>query len=340
MPTGYKPNRFGKFTPKKPADYPWRLSHVAGQPLDRSKWRDGDDPPPHAVHKGEVLVQPPRPQSAPPDRISLTIDPKTGLRPKTATVRTMTPGMTRVISSYSLGFALVARPAPSQSERRRYEASQRRTRSAKGERSWNPPPVGTPVGFVAEDPGKLAPRREPHSLFWVHRDDIRHVFTLGPDAPLDLQHIFRAAKLLLTPCTAPENTVTWKAVVVDNMDCGAQGLLSKYRELEDIILSKTTNPRAAQRAAALLHRTGSLPENLDGSAYAFTKVLCEWVWHMCYKMMTSEWNHRIRREWVATKASKELAWSKQYGDKKQMLADVKQCWKELRADRAAIDARA
>ena len=75
---------------------------------------------------------------------------------------------------------------------------------------------------------------------------------------------------------------------------------------------------------------------MENSSYAFTKVLCLWVWHMCYKMFTSDWLHGTRRDWVATKANKELEWSKRYGDKKTMLAAVKLCWKELRDDRAAL----
>jgi len=118
---------------------------------------------------------------------------------------------------------------------------------------------------------------------------------------------------------------------------GVQNLLERYRDLEDHILNSTTNPRQAKRCVQYLMEVTCTPDKLSGHSCAFTKVLCGWVWYLCLKIFESEWLHPQRLKWIKKHAVHELKLARTHGDKDQLMQDVAECWKELRAERAGLD---
>jgi len=244
----------------------------------------------------------------------------------------------KVLASRGLGYAIVARPLkwmpPSPGPRKPSRAATERALRES---------YGSPPRTSLSPPRETVPVREPHNLLWVHRDDMRYIFTLGDRAPKELQYLFRAAKLLSVPATTPDVQLSWQALMDAHAHLGgAHGLLESWRVLEDQVRHGTCTAKAAQRCVRFLKQHGCTPPDLNGHGFCFAKPLCTWLWYLCRLTLNSDKLHPCThgapapsdklhpkmKKWVREEASQELAWCSEYGDRASFMNDVKQAWEQ------------
>lgn len=266
-----------------------------------------------------ALSQGARPYSAMSN--SKQSDGKGAVKPDRGLVRTYSPPA-QVLADRSQGYAIVARPLRWMPKplpaRRPRTAVERHVEDLKAISPPPPPPVE-------------APAREPHRLFWQHRDDFRWIFSQGMAVGKEVQGLLRGVLLLMVPPTTPAVQLTWAALLQNEAQLGgAHGLLASWRTTEDEIWERGGNPRSAQRCCRFLERFGLLPDSFHGHAFCFSKALCRWTWQLCHDIFTSKWLHPKQKKWVHEECIEELEWAVQYGVSSDLQADVAQAWEEMK----------